>query len=140
MWRTKRFSSVSGEIGRAVREVCANKNTKVSIDWSRHRLPTSGRVTQHTYSCRRALDIGCAVGGAAFELARTFDEVVGIDFSHAFIAAANDMKTNRSRTYKMVIEGTIMEDRVAEVPSGVDTTRVHFQQVCLGSCIMRYSQ
>lgn len=29
---------------------------------------------------RRALDVGCAVGRACFELARDFDEVVGIDF------------------------------------------------------------
>ena len=37
---------------------------------------------------RWALDVGCAVGGATFELARSFDAVVGLDFSHAFIAAA----------------------------------------------------
>ena len=29
----------------------------------------------------RALDIGCAVGGASFELSKSFHEVVGIDFS-----------------------------------------------------------
>lgn len=36
----------------------------------------------------RALDVGCAVGGATFELARYYDTAVGIDFSHAFVAAA----------------------------------------------------
>lgn len=41
---------------------------------------------------QRALDVGCSVGGASFELARSFDEVVGIDFSHAFVDAANKMK------------------------------------------------
>ena len=35
-----------------------------------------------------ALDLGCAVGGAAFELARSFSHVLGIDFSHKFIEAA----------------------------------------------------
>lgn len=40
----------------------------------------------------RCLDIGCAVGGAAFEMARDFEEVVGFDFSAAFIDAANSMK------------------------------------------------
>ena len=39
-------------------------------------------------SPRWALDVGCAVGGATFELARSFEAVVGLDFSHAFIAAA----------------------------------------------------
>lgn len=35
-----------------------------------------------------ALDIGCAVGGATFELARAFTHVLGIDYSHAFVDAA----------------------------------------------------
>ena len=35
-----------------------------------------------------AMDLGCAVGGAAFELARAFDNVLGIDYSHAFVDAA----------------------------------------------------
>ena len=40
----------------------------------------------------RALDIGCAVGGSSFELAASgFKEVLGIDFSSAFINAANRM-------------------------------------------------
>ena len=78
---------------------------------------------------RRALDIGCAVGGATFELTRTFDEVMGIDFSHSFIAAANHMKTEKSREYQMVIEGSITEPKVADLPSGVNADRASFSQV-----------
>ncbi|PDH28827.1 MAG: methyltransferase type 12, partial [Puniceicoccaceae bacterium MED-G30] len=40
----------------------------------------------------RALDLGCAVGRSTFELARSFGEVVGIDYSHAFIDSANVLK------------------------------------------------
>jgi 2-polyprenyl-3-methyl-5-hydroxy-6-metoxy-1,4-benzoquinol methylase len=40
----------------------------------------------------RALDIGCAVGGSVFALAEDFEEVVGFDFSSAFIRAAQTMK------------------------------------------------
>lgn len=36
-----------------------------------------------------ALDIGCAVGGATFELARAFPHVMGFDFSQTFVNAAN---------------------------------------------------
>eukprot|EP00965_Chrysotila_dentata_P159474 5268082-Pleurochrysis_carterae.AAC.1 len=36
----------------------------------------------------RALDIGCAVGGSTFELARGFNQVVGVDLSASFIQAA----------------------------------------------------
>jgi hypothetical protein len=39
-----------------------------------------------------ALDMGCAVGGTAFELTRHFDQVLGVDFSQAFVDAANFMK------------------------------------------------
>jgi len=35
------------------------------------------------------VDIGCAVGGASFELARAFPHVLGIDFSQHFVNAAN---------------------------------------------------
>jgi 2-polyprenyl-3-methyl-5-hydroxy-6-metoxy-1,4-benzoquinol methylase len=35
-----------------------------------------------------ALDVGCAVGGATFELSRAFTSCLGVDFSHAFIEAA----------------------------------------------------
>ena len=36
------------------------------------------------------MDIGCAVGRTTIELASLFDEVIGIDLSNAFIAAANE--------------------------------------------------
>ena len=36
----------------------------------------------------KALDLGCAVGGASFELARSFGAVTGIDYSRAFVNAA----------------------------------------------------
>lgn len=39
----------------------------------------SGRQT------RKALDLGCASGRASFELARHFEEVIGVDFSTRFI-------------------------------------------------------
>lgn len=35
------------------------------------------------------MDIGCATGRTTIELASHFDEVIGIDLSNAFIAAAN---------------------------------------------------
>ena len=40
----------------------------------------------------RALDIGCAVGGSCFELAKHCEEVVGLDQSAAIVAAANKLR------------------------------------------------
>mmetsp|Transcript_47601 Transcript_47601/g.126228 ORF Transcript_47601/g.126228 Transcript_47601/m.126228 type:complete len:278 (-) Transcript_47601:12-845(-) len=74
----------------------------------------------------RALDIGCAVGGSSFELARKFTEVVGIDFSNAFVKAASDMQTNGSMTYESTIEGLTKEQRVAKVDPSIDRSRCKF--------------
>lgn len=52
------------------------------------------------------LDVGCATGRHSFELARDFDEVVGFDFSSAFVQACNKMKTNGRSDYKALVEVT----------------------------------
>lgn len=76
----------------------------------------------------RALDVGCAVGGAAFELARSFPKVVGIDFSHHFVNAANMMKAEGSMSYEAQEEGDIRVTRVARVDPAIERERVLFQQ------------
>ncbi|MDC0088197.1 putative 4-mercaptohistidine N1-methyltransferase [Akkermansiaceae bacterium] len=52
-------------------------------------------------SCDRALDLGCAVGRSAFELSRNAQEVIGIDFSANFIAAAEHLRTEGNIDYTM---------------------------------------
>ena len=69
---------------------------------------------------RRALDVGCAVGAASFHLAAHFDEVVGIDFSQAFVDAANKMKAVGSAPYTMVMEGSVTQECEAVVPAHLD--------------------
>merc|ERR550534_1519855 len=63
----------------------------------------------------RALDIGCAVGRASFELASQFKEVIGIDFSHGFINACNTLKENGSMEYGMTTEGHLTTKHTASV-------------------------
>ena len=76
----------------------------------------------------RALDIGCAVGGAAFALAREFNEVVGVDLSSSFIATANQMRSTGQMSYFCKDEGDLGFNRVAQVPVGIDRNRVRFRQ------------
>jgi len=57
---------------------------------------------------RRALDIGCAIGRSSFELARSFDEVTGLDFTARFIATASKMKESKQLRFTHPIEGDIM--------------------------------
>jgi 5-histidylcysteine sulfoxide synthase/putative 4-mercaptohistidine N1-methyltranferase len=57
---------------------------------------------------QRALDIGCAVGRAVFELARGFAHVTGLDFSARFIKVAVDLKEKGSIRYALPEEGEIV--------------------------------
>ncbi len=65
---------------------------------------------------RRALDIGCAVGRASFELSRHFEEVIGIDYSAAFIDAARKILVEGSMPYLIKETGTITTTAVALPP------------------------
>ena len=56
-----------------------------------------------------ALDIGCAVGRASYELAVHFNNVTGLDFSANFIKSAILLQDNDELTYKIKAEGDLLE-------------------------------
>lgn len=78
----------------------------------------------------RALDIGCAVGGSSFELARSFDRVDAFDFSFSFIRAAKQMQTDPDSVYfRIPTEADLFEEVRAVHSDGVTPevrSRVHF--------------
>ncbi len=74
-----------------------------------------------------ALDVGCAAGRAAFELARSCERVVGIDFSHRFIEAARALQREGALPFDRIDEGALTTRCVAEVPAGIDRGRVLFE-------------
>lgn len=67
-------------------------------------------------SCKRALDVGCSVGRSSFELARQFEDVIGIDYSHVFIHAANELLNNGTIVYKMKETGLVTRTVVGNAP------------------------
>lgn len=75
----------------------------------------------------RALDLGCAVGRSAFELARHCAEVVGIDYSKRFIEAAGHLARTGELAYRRTDEGDRSSALVARVPAGIDRSRVSFE-------------
>ena len=81
------------------------------------RLPRGGR----------ALDLGCAVGRSSFELARFCGEVVGIDFSHRFVSAADSLRIGGALSYERTEEGDLATRCEARLPAGVDPGRVRFE-------------
>jgi 5-histidylcysteine sulfoxide synthase/putative 4-mercaptohistidine N1-methyltranferase len=76
----------------------------------------------------RVLDLGCAVGRASFELASTFGHVLGLDYSQAFIDAANVLKAKGRLDYRRHESGRFNTALSATVDSAIDRSRVHFVQ------------
>ncbi|MFZ4483757.1 MAG: putative 4-mercaptohistidine N1-methyltransferase [Chthoniobacterales bacterium] len=75
----------------------------------------------------RALDVGCAVGRSTFELAGHCREVIGVDYSQAFITAAETIRTDGKLPYEHAVEGRRMAKAVARLPQRVNASRVSFR-------------
>jgi len=60
-----------------------------------------------------ALDIGCSVGGASFELAKHFDRVDAFDFSESFVKAAKHMQTGDEMKFFVPVEAEVFEEVIA---------------------------
>ena len=59
----------------------------------------------------KALDLGCATGRATFELAKSFDEVEGVDFSVRFVGVGAKLKENGFIAFHSNEEGEIVENK-----------------------------
>jgi putative 4-mercaptohistidine N1-methyltranferase len=76
----------------------------------------------------RALDLGCSVGRSSFELARHYKEVIGIDYSNAFIDAANRLVVDGEHPATRLDEGSATTGLTVNVDSVIDRQRVCFEQ------------
>jgi putative 4-mercaptohistidine N1-methyltranferase len=74
------------------------------------------------------LDLGCAVGRSTFEMATLCDSVLGIDFSHAFIHAANRLKRGEAIAYDRREEASVVTRLEARPPRGVVASKLEFLQ------------
>ena len=71
---------------------------------------------------QKALDLGCAVGRTTFELAREFDEVIGLDLSARFIECATDLKEQGSLDYSIITQGELL------VPCNADLSKLKLDE------------
>ena len=79
----------------------------------------------------KALDLGCAVGRATFELARQFREVMGLDYSARFIRIGVQLKEKGAVRYTCIEEGELVsyrEAKLADLDLDDTQSRVTFQQ------------
>ena len=72
--------------------------------------------------------MGCAVGGSTLALSRSFSTVTGLDFSHAFVAAAAQLAETGSAPYTCLVEGSRTVSHTATLPLGVNPKRVTYLQ------------
>ena len=87
------------------------------------------RVAEHfsQSSVDRGLDLGCAVGRSTYEMSRNCEEMIGIDFSQAFVDAAEAIKEG-SRPIPRLEEAHQTSDLEVSLPSGIEPNRCHFEQ------------
>lgn len=75
----------------------------------------------------RSLDVGCAVGRSSFELGKTSNEVIGIDFSKAFIAAAEKIGAGDSLSCQRLEEAREVTEVTVSRPAGTDGNGISFE-------------
>lgn len=95
------------------------------IDALNFPVRTVGRFSEGQVA--RALDVGCAVGRSSFELARNSEEVIGIDFSSAFIEAAKALASGARARCRRLEEGHETSEVGISLPSGLDGSRISFE-------------
>ncbi len=95
--------------------------------------PFPVRCVTHTFdrarlpAQARALDLGCAVGRSTFELSRWCAEVVGVDYSQRFIAAARELQAGKSLAFELVEQGDLKEQFTVRAPAGISFDQVRFE-------------
>lgn len=80
---------------------------------------------------KKALDLGCSVGRASFELARYFDKVTGIDFSARLINLGTQMAEQGVVRYTITDEGELVhykERRLDQLDLEDTASKVEFLQ------------
>ena len=91
------------------------------------------KLRQFQLDATRALEVGCAVGGASFELAREFAEVVAFDLSPGMLEAARQLQSQGTCEYSVALEGELRQPLVARVDPSIDRARVQFRRADAGA-------
>ncbi|MFT7859545.1 MAG: 5-histidylcysteine sulfoxide synthase [Sulfurimonas sp.] len=70
---------------------------------------------KYTLNTNKALDLGCATGRASFELAKTFEQVEGIDFSVRFVGVGSKLQHDGKIAYRVKQEGELTKEKVVTI-------------------------
>ncbi|MBU0721318.1 5-histidylcysteine sulfoxide synthase [bacterium] len=68
-------------------------------------------ASKFAINTKKALDLGCATGRATYELAKSFDEVEGIDFSVRFVQVGSKLKESGEILFHSLEEGALVTNK-----------------------------
>jgi len=91
-------------------------------------LQTVELMNQFSDNKNNALDLGCAVGRASFELTKYFNSVTGIDYSQSFVDTANELKEKGELNYLKHECGKSYTKMKALVDPSLDKQKLNFIQ------------
>jgi putative 4-mercaptohistidine N1-methyltranferase len=92
------------------------------------RCAVEGLLCDRLPADARALDLGCSVGAASFTLSEFCSEVIGLDYSQAFIDAANELRSTGALTAQRQDEGGLQTAIQISPPLGARPERLQFVQ------------
>lgn len=95
---------------------------------------------EHTRELPRnsALDIGCSVGRASFELAKEYAKVTGLDFSARFINLAHRLQTEGKLRYTVQEEGDLVGYREVTLKDlGLNETNDNIEFMQADACNLK---
>jgi 5-histidylcysteine sulfoxide synthase/putative 4-mercaptohistidine N1-methyltranferase len=85
-------------------------------------------VVQFAHKKETAFDLGCALARSSFEMARHFQQVVGLDYSRSFVEAAERLRQKGELPYMRKETGDEYTPLVARVDKDIDRSRLRFEQ------------
>lgn len=80
------------------------------------------------------------MGRSTFELAREYDDVVGVDFSRAFVAKCNELKRDGKGDYAMVVEGDLVDCKTAYVDATIVSPATSYDRFIVLYIKMEFSR
>ncbi len=113
--QSERRKSQSYESDEAISQYCDFHYGQAPFDLPNFPATLAKRAASYCTNFQRALDIGCSVGRASFELAPFFEEVIGLDFSARFIMVADRLQREGIFRYRTPTEGELGQIRTIEM-------------------------
>lgn len=88
----------------------------------------------------RAFDVGCGLGRTTFELAREFEECIGLEKSQSFVNACNELKQNGEMTYHVCEEGDVHSTYKAKIDPEIVSIMPYFCSIFIHHYIVQFQR